>query len=76
MKGSDNIVSMIYIKIYILMSSTYEFLLENCFDDVKNIKERVNDLDNFKNDISKNQVIYKYIQAGIQLWKDEMKIAI
>ena len=70
MYGSDRIVSVLYIKKYILASRTYNFITgKSVSKDMEHIKEIIADFGAFKEEVVMNEIICNKIQTIILLWK-------
>ena len=60
MKGSDNIVSVLYIKIDIVISNRYSFVVGWSVENILlYIKERIEDLNYFKDDFINIKILCK-----------------
>ena len=77
MGGSDRIVSMLYIIKHILTLITYYFITgESVSKDMGHIKERIDDLGAFKEEVGMNEIICDKIKTSISLWKEYLKTVI
>ena len=66
MDGSDRIVSMIYIKKYILVFRTYSFITRKSVSkEMEHIKERIADFRDFKEEVQMNEMICNKIYTRI-----------
>ena len=69
MDGSDRIVSMLYIRKYILALRTYSFITgKSLSKDTEHIKERIADFKAFKEEAAMNEIICNKIQKSISLF--------
>ena len=77
MNGCDTIVSMLYIKKDILVSSTYYFCTgKSASKEIENIQERIPDFTSFKEEVGRNEIICNKIQTSISLWKEDLETVI
>ena len=75
--GSDRIVSMLYIKIEILASSTCYFCTGVSVSKyIENIKEGIAEFKVFKEDLGRNETICNIIQIRISSRKDQLETVI
>ena len=74
MDGSDIIVSMVYIKKYILASSTYSFITgKSVSKKNEHIKESISDIRALKEEVGMNGMICNNIQTSISFWKEYLE---
>ena len=77
MDGLDRIVSILCIKKGILASSAYSFITgKSVSKDIENIKERIADIRDFKEEVGMNKIICIKIQTNISLWKEDLETVI
>ena len=77
MNGSDRIVSVLYIKKYIIVSRNYSFCTgKPSSKDIEHIKERITDFVYFKEEFGRNEITCNKIQTSISFWKEYLKTVI
>ena len=77
MDGSDSIVSVLYIKIDIIESSTYSLITgKSVLKDIEHIKERIAYFRYFKEYIGMNEMICNKIQKIVSLWNQYLETVI
>ena len=66
MDGSDRIVSMLYIRKYIISLRTYCFITgKSVSKDMEHIKERISDFRAFKEEVGMNEITCNKIRTSI-----------
>ena len=69
MDGSYRIVSMLYIRTFVLVVRTYYFITgKSVSKDMKHIKERIADFRDFKGEARRTEITRNTIQTSISLW--------
>ena len=77
MDGSDRIVSMLYIRKYILSVRTYCFITwESISKYMEHIKGRIADFGAFKEEARGIKITCNTIQTSISLWKEYLETMI
>ena len=77
MDGSDRIVSMIYIRKYILSVITHSFITGKLIsNNMEHIKERIADFGAVKDEAKGIEITCNTIQSSILLWKDYLETMI